>query len=174
MLTLSLLRHAKSSWDDERLADFDRPLAERGRKAAPRMGRHMRRLGLSPDRVLCSPALRTRQTAALVLGELSPRRFEVDYDADLYEADAPALMARLANVPNDVGHLLMIGHNPGLQELVLLFAETTRGPDYTAIAEKLPTGALVVLELVVDGWPAIRAGCGRIVQLATPRKLEAD
>jgi phosphohistidine phosphatase len=174
MRTLSLLRHAKSSWEDERLADFDRPLAPRGLKAARRMGQHMRKIGLAPDLVLCSPAVRTRETAALALAELDRADLKIEYDGALYETEPEVLMARLAGIEDGIRHLLVIGHNPSLQELSLMLAGDARAPERAAIAEKLPTGALVVLELAIDGWADLRAGCGRIAHVMTPRKLETD
>jgi phosphohistidine phosphatase len=174
MRTLSIFRHAKSSWDNERLADFDRPLAQRGLKAARRMGRHMREIGLAPNRVVCSPAVRTRETAALALAELGRADLEIAYDGALYEAEVPVLMGRLAAVGDGISHLLLIGHNPGLQELALTLAGDVRSPERAAIARKLPTAALVVLELAIEGWRDIRPECGRIVHFMTPRGLEAD
>lgn len=171
MRTLILLRHAKSSWSDESLADFDRPLADRGRKTAPGMGRHMREIGLTPDQVLCSPALRTRQTAALVLAELGEPRVAIDFDASLYAAEAGTLLARVEQTTAGVRQLLLIGHNPGLQELALLLAQENDAPERTSIAGKLPTCALVVLELRVRSWPKVQPGIGRIVHYMTPRML---
>lgn len=172
MRTLSLLRHAKSSWDDERLADFDRPLAARGQKAAPLMGRHMRAIGLAPDLVLCSTARRTRETAALALPMLSPASPPVIFDEAIYEADWTILLARLQRVPGDIGHALVIGHNPGLQELALALAGHDLPAEHSELAEKLPTAALVVIELEIEKWERIRAGCGRIAHFMTPRRLE--
>jgi phosphohistidine phosphatase len=174
MRTLSLLRHAKSSWDNERLADFDRPLSPRGRKSAKLMGRQMRKMGLIPDRVLCSPAARTRETAELVMPELGRANLKVDYDDALYEAEARALMARLERTDDGIRHLLVIGHNPGFQELALMLAGDEHAPDRIAISEKLPTGALVVLELAPKAWSGIKPRCGRIVHFVTPRKLEGE
>lgn len=174
MKTLSILRHAKSSWDDAGLPDFERPLAPRGRKAAPLMGRHMRELGIAPDLVLCSPALRTRETASLTLNELGEHRPPVTYDETIYEATADALMAALRPLPATIGHVLMIGHNPGLQDLILeLTAGRLEGP-HAAIAAKLPTAALVVLELAIQEWRQIEPGCGTVRHVATPRQLQAD
>jgi phosphohistidine phosphatase len=112
MLTLSLLRHAKSSWADSRLKDIDRPLNERGEKDAPRMGGHLARQGLVPDLVLCSPAVRTRQTLALVLPHLKPSP-EIVYDDALYPGTPPAILKRLRNVAAEVRHAMIVGHNPG-------------------------------------------------------------
>jgi len=171
MRTLTLLRHAKSSWDEPRLADVDRPLAPRGRKAAPLMGRHMRDIGLAPDLVLCSAAVRTRETLALVLPELGMPGLPVVYDATIYEAEAATLLARLERVADSVQHLLVIGHNPGLQELALLLVGKSLGLEHRMLAEKLPTGGLVVLALDIEAWSRIAAGSATITHLMTPRLL---
>ncbi len=174
MRTLSLFRHAKSSWDDERLRDFERPLAPRGLKAARRMGRHMLEIGLAPDYVLCSTAVRTRETAAIALAELGRTDLPIDYDGALYAAEASALMKRLASIAGDVRHVLVIGHNPGLQELALMLMGSSNAPELREITEKLPTAALVVLELGITEWSEISAGCGSLVHFMTPRKLDRE
>jgi phosphohistidine phosphatase len=172
MRTLSLLRHAKSSWDDPTLADFDRPLNARGRRAAPVMGRHMRAIGLAPDHVLCSPAVRTRETARLALESLGLPELAVTYDDSIYEASHEALLARLGRVPATASHVLLIGHNPGLHELTLDLLDGRIPAAQKRLGEKLPTGALVVLALDIAAWSAIRRGCGRLQHHATPRELD--
>jgi len=169
--TLSLLRHAKSSWDDETLADFDRPLAPRGEAAAPLMGRHMREIGLRPDLVICSPSARTRRTAALALKELSIPKLPIVYDDAIYEAATSDLLTRLRDIDPTVGHVLMIGHNPGLQRLVLLLTGGRIDGESASIATKLPTGALVVLDLDIDDWAKTDDGCATVTHFATPRGL---
>ena len=160
MVTLYVLRHAKSSWDDPTLADDARPLSGRGRRNAAALADHFRREGISPELVLCSSALRTRETLAALLGEL---------DADtgirlanrLYAASAADLLARLREVPGSTRSVLLIAHNPGLESLVARLA----GAD---APERLPTGAFVALE-TDDDWPAIGAGACRIVSVMVPR-----
>ena len=171
MRTLFLLRHAKSSWDDERLADFDRPLAARGRKAAPLMGRHMRDIGLAPDLVLCSGAVRTRETARLVLAELGRPDLPVIYDDTIYEASPGALLDRLRRLPAGVRHLLMIGHNPGLQDLALTLAGDKLAPAHAGLAVKLPTGSLVEIELDCRDWRSLVPRCGVVTRFVRPRDL---
>lgn len=171
MRTLTLLRHAKSSWDDERLDDFDRPLAPRGRKAAPLMGRHMRAIGLAPDLVLCSGSVRTRETARLVLAELGRPDLPVIYDDTIYEAAPDALLERLRQLPADVRHLLMIGHNPGLQSLALTLAGDKLAPAHAGLAVKLPTGSLVEIELDCRDWRSAGPHCGLVKRFERPRDL---
>src|SRR5690348_13288349 len=118
--SLFVLRHAKSSWDDAALADHERPLAPRGRRAAERIAEHLSRTHVEPELVLCSTATRARQTLDLVRPALgSPK---VSLEDELYGASAGGLGARLRRVPDDVESVLLVGHNPGLQDLVLELA----------------------------------------------------
>ena len=117
MKTLLLLRHAKSSWDDASLPDFERPLNKRGLRAAPRIGQFMRERQLRPDLVLCSPAQRARDTARLALeaGEIeTPLR----YEARIYEADVPTLLEIIRGIEEEHSEVMLVGHNPGLEELL--------------------------------------------------------
>jgi phosphohistidine phosphatase len=163
---LYLLRHAKSSWKDAALADHDRPLSGRGRRAATAIGRHMRAETIVPELVLCSSALRARETLARIEPALG--RGAVKVERQLYGAGADALMARLRRVPGRVDSVLVIAHNPGLQEFALALAE----PAPASLAAKLPTGALVTIELAIDGWRALEDGCGELVGFVRPRELE--
>lgn len=171
MLTLILLRHAKSSWNDPSLADFDRPLAPRGAEAAPRMGRHMRRMGIRPDHIICSPARRTRETLALVIQELLPPVPSVVFDERIYEAPAGLLLESIEDSPARLRTLMMVGHNPGLQELILHLAAPDASGSYAEVASKFPTAALAVLEFEATTWTAIEQTPGRITHLMTPRRL---
>jgi phosphohistidine phosphatase len=155
--TLHLLRHAKSSWDDPSLADHDRPLAGRGRRDAKRIAEHIRRSGIEPELVLCSTAARTRETLALVEPALgSPA---VELEDDLYGASADELLARIRRVPDAVGSVLVIGHNPGLHELALALAPD--GP-----FGKFPTGALATFSL-----PEGRSGPAVLTGYVVPKAL---
>src|SRR5262245_10659154 len=118
MLTLSLLRHAKSSWEDASLDDFERPLAKRGESAAPRMAAFMAQHGLAPELILCSPAVRTRQTLDLVLPHLADTPTVV-FEDSFYLAAPSVLLARLRKIEGKVRHVMIIGHDPGMQGLAL-------------------------------------------------------
>jgi phosphohistidine phosphatase len=170
MLTLSLLRHAKSSWDDSSLDDFDRPLARRGEAAAPRMGRFMAQQGLTPDLALCSSAARARQTLDLVLPHLE-RRPEVVYEDGLYLAAPSAMLARLNRVDAGVPHVLVVGHDPGMQGLALELAGDGDPRLLQAIAAKFPTAGLAVIRFAARSWARIGRGAGRLVLFATPKSL---
>jgi phosphohistidine phosphatase len=172
MLTLSLLRHAKSSWDVRGQPDAERPLNPRGRAAAPLMGRHMAALGLVPDRILCSTAMRARETAALVLVEVTGAPAPSFHDA-LYLASPARLLAEIARSSADVGHLMIIGHNPGLHELALELVAEGAKDDLKRLAAKLPTAGLVVIAFKESNWRQVRTGRGRLIRFVTPRRLEA-
>jgi phosphohistidine phosphatase len=171
MLTLSLLRHAKSSWDDASMRDFDRPLAKRGVKAASRMGAFMAAQGLSPNLILCSTAERARATLALVLRELDAEEADVRFEDGLYLAEANALRARIGGIGASVKHALLVGHNPGLQSLAVSLAGTGPARDLAKLAAKFPTGGLAVLTFEVPEWSGVGAGSGRLALFMTPRRL---
>ena len=167
MLTLSLLRHAKSSWDDQTLADHDRPLAPRGRRAAKVIAKHLGRKGISPELVLCSPSTRTRQT----LKRLSPglgKNAEVQIEPELYAAQARDLLDVLQKVPDEVESVMLIGHNPGIQDLALSLASA--GSKIPRLRSKFPTAALATFEL--NGtWRELAPGSAELVSLVTPKEL---
>jgi phosphohistidine phosphatase len=173
MKTLLLLRHAKSSRDDPALEDFDRPLAERGREAAPLIGEFMRAHDLQPDIVICSPALRTRQTWDLVAPVIRAT-VELRFDKRLYLADSDALLENARSAPARAGSLLMIGHNPGLGELACVLTGRGAKRDRARLRAKFPTGALAVLHFDVARWREIAPGAGNLALLALPRELDAD
>lgn len=170
MLTLSLLRHAKSSWANAGLEDFDRPLNERGEDAAPRMGAFMARHGIAPQLILCSPAVRARQTLALVLPHL-PGNPRIVYEDALYLASAAALLKRLRKVAANVRHVMLIGHDPGLHSLAQQLAGTGTRQDLQALAEKFPTGGLAVLVLAARAWSGVKRGAGRLELFMAPKRL---
>jgi phosphohistidine phosphatase len=171
MLTLSLLRHAKSSWDDPGLSDFDRPLAKRGVKAARRMGAFMAEKGLAPDLVLCSSAERARATLALVLPELPRAPHRVLFEDGLYLAEAGPLLKRLRRLPKGVRHVLLVGHNPGLEDLVLELVGKGSADELAALRAKFPTAALAVVEFEQKSWRDIEPGSGRLALFMTPARL---
>ena len=173
MLTLSLLRHAKSSWSRPGLADRDRPLAPRGEAAAPLMGRTMAKHGLDPQLVLCSLARRTRDTIALVLPELrtEPR---VAYEDALYHASAAEMLRMLHGVEVDVGSLLMIGHNPELHALALDLIGSGSKHLRERLMLKLPTAGLVVIAFQAGNWGDITVNSGKLTLFLTPKDVEGD
>ena len=167
--TLLLLRHAKSSWSDPTLADHDRPLAPRGRRAAGRMAAHLESEQIRPDLVLCSSALRARDTLAALLAGLDDAT-EVSIEPGLYTSSAGDLLDRLRSVGPGVGSVVLIGHNPAIEELA---TDLAGGGDERALSQlhtKYPTGALAVLRLDGD-WADLGVGRAQLLDLVLPRHL---
>jgi phosphohistidine phosphatase len=159
MKTLLLMRHAKSSWAEAGMPDHDRPLNDRGRRDAPRMARRLADAGLLPDRLLCSTATRARQTAELLVpasGYAGP----VSHDPRLYHATPDAILGVVAETPDDAARLLVIAHNPGLEQLVRRLAGDD-GP--------MPTAAVAQIELPIARWRDAPAATGRLVELRKPK-----
>ena len=168
MLTLSLFRHAKSNWDDPGLKDFDRPLARRGEAAAPRMGAFMAEHGIEPDLILCSPAVRTRQTLDLVLPYLAGPT--VVYEEAFYLAAASQLLARVRRIEAKVRHVMIIGHDPGMHGLAIELAGAGAPEQMQALAAKFPTAGLAVLDFELDDWSTV-ARAGQLRLFMTPKRL---
>jgi phosphohistidine phosphatase len=169
--TLLLLRHAKSSWADPALADRDRPLAGRGRRAAELIGRYLQDHGISPKLVLCSPARRAQDTLAIVRPRLGAD-VEVRIDDAIYTADADDVLQRLHAVPNTIASVLVVGHNPALHDLGAALAGDGDHAPLAQLRAKFPTGALAMLDLGNADRPALRAGQAHLTGLLLPRHLE--
>ncbi|HYZ14150.1 MAG TPA: histidine phosphatase family protein [Actinomycetota bacterium] len=163
---LLLIRHAKSSWNDASLSDRDRPLVGRGRKAAERMGSHLRDEGLRPDVVLCSPSRRTRETLDLL--EFSGA--EVMYLDELYAASQDELLASAREVRDDAEVVAVVGHNPGIQDLSIELASDDAAAGAVRLRQKFPTCAVAVFD--VDGaWRDVAAARVRLVSFVVPKEL---
>ena len=166
--TLGLLRHAKSDWDDVALRDFDRGLNERGRRGAALIGAHLHEYGTAWDVVLASPAERVRRTL-----DATRLQAPVTWDERVYLADSDALVELLRGIEGDPGAVLVVGHNPGLQQLIFdLVAPERENALFQAVAEKFPTAAFAVLELAIERWTDCAPGCATLVHLARPRDLD--
>ena len=155
------------------LPDYDRPLAKRGRKAAPMIGAEIARLGLRPDLILCSGAARTRETLDLVLPGLGAPPPEIVYDDAIYMATPTVLLGLLrkltgGNAPKTV---LVVGHNPGFEELSELLVGGGNEDAQELMAEKFPTGALAVFTFASDTWSDIALGAGKLAHFITPARL---
>lgn len=148
MKTLLLLRHAKSSWDEGNLADFDRPLNDRGREDAPRMGKLLRQHDLVPDLIVTSSAKRAASTAKLLANEANYEG-KVTRTRDLYLAEPGAYINLARRTDDSVKTLMLVGHNPGIEELV----EWLSGSD-----ESMPTAALACFHLPIAKWSELAAG----------------
>lgn len=172
MLTLSLLRHAKSSWDHPGADDFDRPLAERGLKAAPLMGAYIANNGLRPDLILCSAAVRTRATLDLVMPAFDPAPPSLAYEDGLYLATASQLLSRLRGISSRWSKVMLIGHNPGFHDLAVSLTQNTSDPDAVALAGKYPTATLAVLTFNTVSWSKIAPRTGKLTHFVTPASLQ--
>ncbi len=162
MKTLMLLRHAKSSWNDASLADFDRPLNDRGRKAAGTVGKFLARQKLAIDLVLCSPALRARQTVGLVLkaSDASP---ETRFDQRIYEASSGRLLEVVSQIDDDRKIVLLVGHNPGMEDLLSVL---------TGREERMQTAALAKISFNLKKWDRVTAGRGVLDSLVRVKDLK--
>jgi len=173
MLELVLLRHAKSDWGDPNSRDFNRPLNARGKKAALRMGDHLRERGVRPGRILCSPAERARKTL-LRLGEGFSDHPEIEFGEDLYLAAPATLLSGIAAVGGGASSLLVIAHNPGLEKLAEELAGRSAGSSsaLTALTGGFVTAALAVFEVDGESFSGIRHENARLMHFATPRGLD--
>lgn len=171
MHTLHLLRHAKSSWADDKLDDHDRPLSRRGRRDAETMARHLAEAGRKPDLVLCSTAVRTRETLAPLLKRLKPHRILLD--RDLYLAPGSALLEHVRDTDDEVGTALLIGHNPGLHELALLLADPESPVKLPSLSGKFPTGALATFRFA-PSWRRLKPRGATLIAYVTPRELSGE
>lgn len=172
MKTLTLLRHAKSTWDDPVERDFDRPLNGRGRRAAARIGQWLADDDARFDHVRASPAVRVRQTIEGVEDGLR-RPLGPMFDARVYLASAITLLDIVQGFEADATRALLIGHNPGLEDLLLLLtpdADSLRGE----VEIKYPTATLAILDLDVPTWRDAGAGCATLRHFIRPRDLDAS
>ncbi|WP_028746431.1 SixA phosphatase family protein [Rhizobium mesoamericanum] len=167
---LLLLRHAKSAWPTD-VADHDRPLAGRGEKAAPLIGRYLARENLIPDLVLVSSARRTQETWKLVAKKLPSSIDKTDRE-DLYEASAAKIAGVVQAVDPSVRTLMLIGHNPGFQDLAEGLIGTGDAEACAGIRQKFPTAALAVIAFDVDRWEQLRPKSGTLERFITPRSLD--
>jgi len=171
MKTLSLLRHAKSSWDDPVERDFDRPLNGRGRRAAQRMGQFLGDEGLRFDAMIASPALRIRQTIEGMEAGLG-ERLKPEFDKRIYMASAASLFALVQETPETVGHLLLVGHNPGLEDMVLLATEGQQNALRTEAEVKYPTAAFASLVFSAERWADVGEAGAVLARFVRPRDLD--
>ncbi|MDI4664153.1 histidine phosphatase family protein [Xanthobacter autotrophicus] len=172
MRRLILLRHAKSDWPDG-IADPERPLAQRGRMAAPRIGTYIAHEQLVPDRVLVSPARRTRETWDLVAAQLPPVKV-VASEPRIYDAATARLLSVVREQPREAHSLMLVGHNPGLQDLAEMLVSSGAASHLSRMAEKFPTGALAVIDLPVDEWCDVAPATARLDRFVTPRELPGN
>jgi len=160
MKTLMLLRHAKSDWEDVSLPDFDRPLAARGKRDAPRVGKALRKRGLLPDLIISSPAARAKATIDAVI-KTAKLEGELQFDEAIYGASSAELMTVVRRMRDDISCSLLVGHNPGFEDLV---------ERLTGSHDRMPTAALACIEFQIDRWEDVEDGNGRLAWLVTPKQ----
>jgi phosphohistidine phosphatase len=167
MKTLTLLRHAKSGWDDPSLNDFARPLNARGREAARAMGRELRALGLAWDLILASPAARVTETIDGLRESYGP--IAPVYDEKVYLASLDTLVELVRATDDACATLLLVGHNPGMERLALLLSRG--GPLHDEVALKYPTGAVAEIAFPVEHWRDVAESGGTLARFLRPRDL---
>jgi phosphohistidine phosphatase len=161
MKNLLLLRHAKSDWDDPSLRDFDRPLAARGERDAPKIGKALRKRGPAPDSIMSSPAIRAKQTIEAV-AKAARFELEIKFNQAIYDASSPELLQLIRSLPDDSSCVLLVGHNPGFEDLVGRLSGSH---------ERMPTAALACIQFQIDHWKDVDDGEGKLAWLLTPKQL---
>lgn len=170
MKRLLLLRHAKSSWDDESLDDHERPLIERGVQAAKRVGQHLVERQITIDLMVSSTAKRAAETAQLLRGEL-PLPPLVEHDKGLYLCGTTAMLAHIRRLPDDAGTAMIIAHNPDLQSMTRQLARSGDPDRLWKVGEKFPTAACAVLTFPGESWTEVGPRTGHLDELVIPREL---
>ncbi len=173
MKTILILRHAKSDWGDPSLVDFERPLAKRGLKDAPRMGAVLAQFEAVPDLILSSPAKRAKQTAELVAKNCGYKK-SIRWQEDFYGADSDELIGTLRNLPERVERVMLVGHNPTLEETVaaLLAGDEADGWGVT-MSIRMPTAALVCLDVDIVDWAMLEPGEATLRWFVIPKLIKA-
>lgn len=171
MRKLLLQRHAKSSWADPELDDHARPLNARGIRDAPRVARAIAAAGLVPDAVLCSDAVRTRATLALMLSAWPDAKPAITFDPALYLGEPAAILEAIGRVPASAATVMVIGHNPGLHALALSLTGAGERRQVAELAARFPTCALAAFEFDREGWQRLQPASGRLIHLVFPKLL---
>jgi phosphohistidine phosphatase len=170
MKRLTILRHAKSSWDDSSLGDFDRPLNPRGWNDARRIGREFNRRGLRFNFGLASPAARVRETLDGLAESYGQFTFEIRFEPRVYEASLATLLDLVRTFPESANAALLVGHNPGVERLII---ELTSGSELRdQVTQKFPTAAAALIDLRADRWADVRSGSGTLAELILPKGLD--
>lgn len=168
--TILLLRHAKSAWGQPGLIDHDRPLNRRGERAARAMAEHLVKCGPLPDQIVCSTAIRARQTLAPLEELLAPLP-PISLEKGLYLASEDTLLDRVRRLPAKAERVLLVGHNDGIGEFAADLAGRGRASALAAIREKYPTGALAILAVPIERWSDLALGSGELLTFVRPRDL---
>jgi phosphohistidine phosphatase len=162
MKTLYLVRHAKSSWKYPNLDDFERPLNKRGRKNAPFMGQLLKKLKVTPDLIISSPANRAATTARIIAAKINFALENIRYSETIYEFSEGALIQVVKHIDNDVMKAMVVGHNPGLNGLANYLGDQS--------ISNIPTAGIYCLDLNIASWTKIRENCGKLKFFEFPKK----
>lgn len=160
MKTLFIMRHAKSSWENMNLSDFERPLNKRGLNTAPLMGELMSENGFQPELIVTSPARRAKQTAILIK-EMAQIKGKITYNEKIYEANPFRLLQIVSELDETFQSAMIVGHNPGLEGLIKIL---------TGEFEAMPTAALAVIDLSIEKWSQAASKCGKLRKLIRPKE----
>lgn len=166
MKTLYVVRHAKSSWDDPRLADADRPLNERGRRDAPRMGKRLKEREVTIDRVISSPANRAITTATVLSEVIGISLSSIEINPQLYHADEDVILNVVQRIADVHDSVMLAGHNPGLTDFVNRLA--------TLAIDNVPTCGVVAIRLAIRQWSACDWGCGTLLFFDYPKLVKSE
>jgi len=164
---LYILRHAKSDWESYAKTDFDRPLAKRGKKDAPAMGKWMRKHDFVPDFIISSPAERAKQTILAVVEELGISKKDIHFNEKIYMADVATLLQVLQDCPRKANQVMLVGHNPGLDELLQFLVND---PPLTQNGKLLTTASFARISLPRD-WTQLERHCGNLVSITRPKDI---
>ena len=174
MKKLTLLRHAKSSWDDAVTRDFDRPLNDKGKRAAAAIGAFIKRNDIVFDQVLASPAVRVIETLEHV-EQASGLSMEPRWDRKIYLASSVTLLDVIRGASEDADHVLMVGHNPGMEDLIFdLVPDDGSSTARDEVEVKYPTAALAEISLNIENWADIADNCGTLDRFTRPRDLDSE
>ncbi|MDH3237888.1 MAG: histidine phosphatase family protein [Deltaproteobacteria bacterium] len=167
MKTIILVRHAKSSWKDSRLKDFDRPLNKRGKRDAPFMGKKLKDRQIMPDLILSSPAKRAKKTATSIAEEIGYPKKKIRYDDKMYHSGARALLEIVRNQDDGHGTIMLFGHNPDFNDLADMLLK--QKPGYN-----IPTTGVFCIRFPVDSWRKVQEGKGETVFFDYPKRHQVD
>ncbi len=162
MKRLYLVRHAKSSWKEPALADFDRPLNKRGKRDAPFMGKRLKEYQAQPDLIITSPAKRAAKTAKIIAQEIDVSKKRIIYDETIYEAGVSALLHAIQQTDNSADNLMLFGHNPGLTMLAEYLSDATVG--------NIPTCGIFCMDFDLGSWKNVEKGEGMVIFFDYPKK----
>ena len=163
MKILYLVRHAKSSWKNPDLDDFERPLNKRGKRDAPVMGRFLRDKDILPDMLISSPAVRAKKTAKIIAENLAYSKNKINFDHEIYEASTKGLLMIISNINNKYNTVMLVGHNPSMTYVANTISKRR--------IDNIPTCGIICIELNITSWKEISENCGKLIFFEYPKNL---